>query len=452
SMKLLLQDVSARLAGAPGANPVFRLETGFGGGKAHNIIAAVHVARKGAGLADFLTEYGVERLPAPGLVGVAAFVGDQADPVSGIRHGTGEQTIRTYTPWGEIAYQLGGVEGYRLIQENDVQGIAPSRQALADICGERPALIVLDELVLYFARVLALREDHPRRNVVRQMPIFLQTLFTFAAKDRSNAAVIFTLPSEQDANRYVTAELKQVIPQLLEAVGEMEDISNRQARNLTPTLGWAEIKEELDAWIASVYSGFEHFEVIFFPESHLDIPDTADRLGLVIIHYDKECGYVGHGERLSFTASLLARTGVSGSPRVYRNNIVFARPGRVRGCPEGSCAGRPGLARVKEDLLNEQRQITEAAGQDLRIWKEAARRGAGGVPPEFLALERDLEKTELHRGKAELGVRSGLLEAYRVLACPPVPGRDDDLFFSLRPPLECYRVDFGESALRRAAA
>ena len=44
-----------------------------------------------------------------------------------------------------------------------------------------------------------------------------------------------TLPSEQDANRKLTGELKQHIPTVLETVDEVGDTAGRQAKNLTPT-------------------------------------------------------------------------------------------------------------------------------------------------------------------------------------------------------------------------
>jgi predicted AAA+ superfamily ATPase len=104
------------------------------------------------------------------------------------------------------------------------------RQAL----GDQPVLILLDELVLYMARAFALREDHPRSKVNSQWPTFFQTLFSIAAQ-RPHTAVILTLPSEQDANRKLTGELKQFIPTVLETVDELEQTAARQARNLTPT-------------------------------------------------------------------------------------------------------------------------------------------------------------------------------------------------------------------------
>ena len=67
-----------------------------------------------------------------------------------------------------------------------------------------------------------------------QWPTFLQTLFSIADQ-RPKTVVILTLPTEQDANRKLTGELKQHIPTVLETVGELESTTAAQARNLTPT-------------------------------------------------------------------------------------------------------------------------------------------------------------------------------------------------------------------------
>jgi hypothetical protein len=55
------------------------------------------------------------------------------------------------------------------------------------------------------------------------------------AAQRPRTVVILTLPSEQDANRKLTGELKQHIPTVLETVDEVSDTAGRQAKNLTPT-------------------------------------------------------------------------------------------------------------------------------------------------------------------------------------------------------------------------
>ena len=125
------------------------------------------------------------------------------------------------------------MEGYERVRENDLQGVAPARGTL-EAAGEQPVLVLIDELVLYMARAFALREDQARSKVNSQWATFLQTLFSIAAR-RPRTVVILTLPSEQDANRKLTGELKQFIPTVLETVDELEKTAARQTRNLTPT-------------------------------------------------------------------------------------------------------------------------------------------------------------------------------------------------------------------------
>ena len=66
NMKLLVKDVTERLAGVEGGTPVFRLETGFGGGKTHSLIALVHIAWEGNRLAGHVADYRISRFPATG--------------------------------------------------------------------------------------------------------------------------------------------------------------------------------------------------------------------------------------------------------------------------------------------------------------------------------------------------------------------------------------------------
>jgi hypothetical protein len=55
-------------------------------------------------------------------VRLAAFDGENADPTNGRLMADG---IRTFTPWGELAYALGGLEGYRSIEASDRGRRAP---------------------------------------------------------------------------------------------------------------------------------------------------------------------------------------------------------------------------------------------------------------------------------------------------------------------------------------
>ena len=69
-----------------------------------------------------------------------------------------------------------------------------------------------------------------------------------------------------------------------------------------------EIRETLDTWVQEIYSGFSAFQVIPFPQDHTAIANTPERVRLALVHYDKECGAVGGGDRLNFSKALFTKT------------------------------------------------------------------------------------------------------------------------------------------------
>ena len=234
NLKRLVKDVSERLAGVQGVTPFYKLETGFGGGKTHALIAAVHAARHGEALAARLADYGVRRFPPAESTKIAAFVGEDSDPLQGIAQDVGGQTVRTYTPWGQLALMAGGLEGYAKVKANDEGGVAPSSSEFSAALGDGPVLLLIDELVLYIARCFAVSTDHPRSNINSQWPTFLQTLSSVAAQ-RAQTMVLITLPTEKDANAKFTADLKQYVSEALTTTAESAGAAIRKASSLTPT-------------------------------------------------------------------------------------------------------------------------------------------------------------------------------------------------------------------------
>jgi hypothetical protein len=116
-LRSLLANVCTRLAGKPGAAAaIFRLDTSFGGGKTHGLIALVHAAR-GMRSVTGPEEFIDPALIPNGEVKVAAFDGENADPANGRRMG---EDVLAFTPWGEIAYALGGRDGYARLQRSGV--------------------------------------------------------------------------------------------------------------------------------------------------------------------------------------------------------------------------------------------------------------------------------------------------------------------------------------------
>lgn len=118
-LKTVISDALGRLMGdAAGKNAIIRLETAFGGGKTHNLIALYHIL---SGHADIqqVTQFinGSNKLPTPDQIKIASVVGSDMDPTLGIHHP--EDGLRTYTLWGEIAYQLGESKSYDITQTSD---------------------------------------------------------------------------------------------------------------------------------------------------------------------------------------------------------------------------------------------------------------------------------------------------------------------------------------------
>lgn len=221
-LRSLLKNVCLRLSGTGGeASAIFRLDTQYGGGKTHSLIALSHAARgmKGVTNVDEFIDPGF--LPK-GKVRVGAFDGENADPVNGRPLGQG---LRAFTPWGEIAHALAGVEGYETVRGSDQERVAPGADTLRELFGDQPTLILLDELSVYLRKVRG-------RPEAGQLTAFLTSLFK-AVESSPGAAMVFTLAigkGGQAVDAY-SAENEFVARQLDEA----ESVAARKATLLDPT-------------------------------------------------------------------------------------------------------------------------------------------------------------------------------------------------------------------------
>lgn len=147
-MRLLLDSVVKRLAGR-GGDPVIQLQTAFGGGKTHTMLAVYHLAKGEVpvsdmpGLSTILDASGITELPR---ARVAVLDGNKSAPNQPLtRDGL---TIRTL--WGDLAWQLGGAEGYALVADADASGTSPGKAVLEELLSRyAPCVILIDELVAY---------------------------------------------------------------------------------------------------------------------------------------------------------------------------------------------------------------------------------------------------------------------------------------------------------------
>ena len=222
-LKNLLANVCRRLTGAGGeVAAIFRLDTSYGGGKTHGLIALTHAARGMRGVSN-VPEFIDPSLLPEGRVRIAAFDGENADPANGRAMGDG---VLAHTPWGEIAYALAGKEGYERVRNSDESRVAPGAETLRELFGGEPTLILLDELSVYLRKV---RQMDAGRD---QLTAFLTSLFK-AVEGAPNAALVYTLAIGKDgrATDAYTTENQYIADYMAEA----ESVSARKATLLNPT-------------------------------------------------------------------------------------------------------------------------------------------------------------------------------------------------------------------------
>jgi predicted AAA+ superfamily ATPase len=189
-MGKLLTQVSQRLNGK-GGEPVIQLQTSFGGGKTHTMLAVYHLATRQCALGDLsgipalLDHAGVMDVPQSK---VAVLDGTAHAPGQPWKHG--EQAVRTL--WGELAWQLGGAEGFALVREADANGTSPGKDVLCTLLARfAPCVVLLDELVVYIRQFV---ESQPLSGGTYDSNLsFIQSL-TEAAKLVPNAVVLASLP------------------------------------------------------------------------------------------------------------------------------------------------------------------------------------------------------------------------------------------------------------------
>lgn len=187
----LLTQAVARITGT-GGNPVVGLQTNFGGGKTHSLLALHHLF-SGVGPAELpgvdqlLKDSGVADLPE---IKRAVLVGTAIGPAKIHEKADG---IKLHTLWGELAWQLGGKEGYELVAEADADGVSPGSDDLVALFKKfTPCMILIDEWVAY-ARQLYEKHDLPAGTFDAHFS-FAQSL-TEAAKAVRGTLVVVSIPS-----------------------------------------------------------------------------------------------------------------------------------------------------------------------------------------------------------------------------------------------------------------
>ncbi len=190
SLKGLLSGAAQRLSGA-GGDPVVQLQTNFGGGKTHSMLALYHLFSGTApgellGVDAVLQHAGVTQLPKVKRV---VLVGNKISPGNPVTKPDGT-AVRTL--WGELAWQLGGKRAFARVAADDERATSPG-DALRELFNEyAPCMILIDEWVAY-ARQLHDQGDLPGGSFETHFS-FAQVL-TESAKLARQCLLVISLPA-----------------------------------------------------------------------------------------------------------------------------------------------------------------------------------------------------------------------------------------------------------------
>ena len=190
SLRRLLSGSAQRLAGQ-GGDPVVQLQTNFGGGKTHSMLALYHLfsgipARELTGMEEVLAEAGLD---IPSQVRRVVLVGTRISPGNPVTKADGTE-VRTL--WGELAWQLGGREAFERVRADDERATSPG-DVLRKLLNEYgPCLVLIDEWVSY-ARQLHDDADLPAGSFETQFT-FAQAL-TESVKLTGNCLLVVSLPA-----------------------------------------------------------------------------------------------------------------------------------------------------------------------------------------------------------------------------------------------------------------
>jgi hypothetical protein len=241
SLTEIASEVVRRLSGErTETNAVFNMATQFGGGKTHALTLLYHLATSGAkanswsGVSKILAAARIDTVPA---AQTAIFVGTDFDSTSG--RGGDDGTPHRRSPWGEIAFQLGGADAFAIVAEHDAELTAPGGDVIRKFLpADEPCLILMDELMNYINRTR-------KSGAAGQMYTFLQNL-SEEMRGRTGAVLAVSIPSSDFLEMSPEDEANyQRLKKLLDRVGKAVAMSSE---NETSEI----IRRRLFEWDASV--------------------------------------------------------------------------------------------------------------------------------------------------------------------------------------------------------
>lgn len=323
----LLARVGRKLSRGESAG-VVEIQTPFGGGKTHAMVAIYHYLKHGSQIRELLPA-GLEILDPE----ICVIAGNHWNALGG----NTTDGITRHTFWGELGYQIGGREGYEFFRENDEQHVSPGKKDLRTFLeGHQPFMLLFDEILEYINRALAVGGE--QSSLGTQTFSFFQEL-TEAVSNLPRGMMVVTLPSSylEDFGEQQEASLAR----LNKIFGRLESIE-------TPVQG-----EEVYAVIRRRLFEVEHLktaemrQIVYqyfqaYQEHYEDLPAKARDVGY---REKMELAYPFHPDVIDI---------------LYEKWSTFASFQRTRGVLRL-------LASIVEDLYNRETNIDLIMPGDLNL-------------------------------------------------------------------------------------
>lgn len=220
NLRAALVEIGSRLTGNDASPGVHRMQTEFGGGKTHTLLAAYHLF----GSPDEVRHTGLARdlsaaLPGGILPKAKVVVLDGAAMLADPETMSDGTTV--FTSLGQLAWQLGGAEAYQIVREQDEGRRGTSTAQMVDLLRRySPCLILMDETLEYLNKVMEVRAVEG--SLAGTTLTVIKELCT-AASNVPGASVVATLTSSRMED-YATISGQDMQERLSKVVGRTENI------------------------------------------------------------------------------------------------------------------------------------------------------------------------------------------------------------------------------------
>ena len=217
SMENILRDIAKTLSGRGGKNihPLYSL---FGGGKTHTLITIYHSINDPSALADINKDLAARFLKLKENARIVVLDCDSEELVPSPLRPLKTSAYKVYTIWGALAHQLGRYDDLRVEDENRV---VPRVDRLKRLLGDRPIVILIDEVVKYASAFMRSGEKE-LRNYGFAIATFIENLARAVSDSRSVLVISLPIEVREHGQRLLFEEAyRDVVRPFFRAIGRV---------------------------------------------------------------------------------------------------------------------------------------------------------------------------------------------------------------------------------------